>query len=261
MRSTIPFLHALFDLLLAPVCLGCDGAIDPRADARLVCVRCRSRLRALPAPSCERCGAPRRVTGRSATEACAECTNWPDALTAARSACLLLAPADRLVHQLKYRGWPALAAPMAERMRSTRLPERMRDARLCVPVPTTDARQRERGYNQAALLAAAFANVTGRCVAHALVRGGAARSQTTLQPLARTANVAGAFRIRERSRPDMVGADVILVDDVLTTGATASECAAVLDGAGARTVSLITFARAIDARRLTQPDGAIDDDR
>jgi hypothetical protein len=42
MRSTIPFLHALFDLLLAPVCLGCDGAIDPRADARLVCVRCRS---------------------------------------------------------------------------------------------------------------------------------------------------------------------------------------------------------------------------
>jgi predicted amidophosphoribosyltransferase len=163
------------------------------------------------------------------------------------------------VHQLKYRGWPALAAPLAESMTRLMLPEPLRGARVCVPVPTTAQRMRERGYNQAALLAREFAAQTGRALVNALVRTGSAGSQTSLQPLARRANVAGAFQSVAREAAALRGADVLLIDDVLTTGATACACALALKHAGARRIALITFTRALDARRLTQSNGAGDD--
>jgi ComF family protein len=253
-------LASVADLLLPPVCLGCDGLIDPRDQARLVCRRCRACLRAVPSPQCARCGATLRATGRSRDEKCAECAPWPRELTGARSACLLHPPADRLVHQLKYRGWPALAAPLAECMAAVALPDALRAARLCVPVPTTTVRLRERGYNQAECLALAFAGMTGRVMRKALLRERHVGSQTSLQPLARRANVAGAFRVDPRERARIRETDVLLVDDVLTTGATACACALALAQAGARQVLLITFARALDARRLTQSNGARDDE-
>jgi predicted amidophosphoribosyltransferase len=84
-----------------------------------------------------------------------------------------------------------------------------------------------------------------------LSRGAARRTQTTLQPAARAANVAGAFA----PGADCTGLHVILVDDVLTTGATAVECARTLATAGACCVRLITFARAFEIRGLTRHDG------
>jgi predicted amidophosphoribosyltransferase len=80
-----------------------------------------------------------------------------------------------------------------------------------------------------------------------------------LQPVARRANVAGAFRYVPELAAAVRGAAVLLIDDVLTTGATAAACAAALAEAGASRTALITFARAIDARRLTQFNGARDD--
>jgi len=157
------------------------------------------------------------------------------------------------VHQLKYRGWSALGAFMGERMAALTLPPDVdREARIVVPVPTTRKRRRARGYNQAALIARAFARHTGRRMAELLVRNPGRGSQTTLQPAARRANVAGAFHATHGGEQSIRGAHVILVDDVLTTGATAVECSRVLVEAGARCVSLVTFARALDARRLTQ---------
>jgi ComF family protein len=242
---------ALLDLVLAPVCLACDERIDPRDSARFVCGRCRSRLRAVPTPACPRCGATRRATGRAHGDTCPECEAWPEALRFARAACLLHPPADTLVHQLKYRGWQRLAEPMAERMSSLCLPGECARARMCVPVPTSPRRIRERGYNQAALLAAAFARLTGRSFVPALRRVGGATSQTGLQPVKRRANVAGAFQLDPGFARPLDDAHVILIDDVLTTGATASECVRMLAASGARCVTLITFARALDARRLT----------
>jgi predicted amidophosphoribosyltransferase len=252
------FIRALADLVLPPACLACDGIIDPRDTARLVCRRCRSLLRAVPHPACTRCEAPRLVTSRS-DEACAECRNWPDSLTVARSACLLLPPADVIVHALKYRGWPALASLIADRMATVRLPAAVRDAAVCVPVPTTRARLRTRGYNQAFLIAAAFASRTGRSTCDVLAREGHTGTQTALQPVARRANVAGAFRFVPERAGAVRDRAVLLIDDVLTTGATAAACAATLADAGALSIGLITFARAIDARRLTQSNGAMDD--
>ncbi|MGH7503005.1 MAG: ComF family protein [Longimicrobiales bacterium] len=169
----------------------------------------------------------------------------------ARAACLLYPPADELVHQLKYGGWRSLAGPMADRMATLRLPGECDGARLCIPVPTSSRRVRERGYNQAGLLGAAFAHRTRRGLLPALLRKTGAASQTGLQPVMRRANVAGAFCIDPGLTRRIENAHVILVDDVLTTGATAAECTRTLTAHGVRCVTLITFARALDARRLT----------
>ncbi len=156
------------------------------------------------------------------------------------------------MHQLKYRGWHALAAFMAERMSTVPLTADVRDeVRWIVPVPTTRARVRQRGYNQAARIARELARLLDRRAAEWLVRAGASGSQTTLQPAARRANVAGAFRPAPGAEAALRGEHVLLVDDVLTTGATAGECASALVATGARCVSVLTFARALDARRLT----------
>jgi predicted amidophosphoribosyltransferase len=137
-------------------------------------------------------------------------------------------------------------------MAAIRLPDDVtEEAQLCVPVPTTTLRLRQRGYNQAELLACAFAARTGREVRPLLERRGSARTQTALQPVARGANVAGAFRVPPAAVRALHRTHLLLVDDVLTTGATAAECARTLQAAGARCISLITFARALDARRLS----------
>jgi ComF family protein len=242
-------LRGLRDLVFAPRCLGCGGATgDSRA---LVCGRCRSRLTPPPPPLCPRCGFPSLRTGRTRGTVCPECADWPVALRVARSACLLQDPASALVHQLKYRGWPAVSVVMADRMRRVPLPADVRvETRIVVPVPTTAVRVRERGYNQAAVLAQALAERTGRTCIDALVRGGAASSQTTLQPAARLANVAGAFALGPGAERAIADEHVLLVDDVLTTGATVIACSEALVDAGVRCVSVLTFARATGRIRL-----------
>jgi ComF family protein len=115
-----------------------------------------------------------------------------------------------------------------------------------VPVPTSKARLRERGYNQAALLASAFARKTDRtAVPDMLLRTRATRTQTALHPGERRANVARAFSVADERAGELQGQHVILVDDVWTTGATALACSQTLLEAGARVVSVATFARVI----------------
>ena len=235
-------LDGFLDLVFAPRCLGCDGSA---AGTGLLCGRCRSRLQLPPPPLCERCGFPRLRTGRETGPTCQECADWTPGLRAARSACLLKAPADALVYQLKYRGWSRLAGVMAERMARVRLPADVEEeAELVVPVPTTEIRLRERGYNQAELLARGLADATRRTVVPALERGAGGGSQITLQPAARAANVAGAFRPTAEYLHRIEGRHLLLVDDVLTTGATVVSCTEALIAAGARCVSVLTFARA-----------------
>jgi ComF family protein len=158
-------------------------------------------------------------------------------------------PADRLVHELKYRGWPALAGPLGERMAAVPWPAEAHEPAVVVPVPTTAKRLRERGYNQAERLADAVARTTARDMRPLLRRVSGTRTQTALQPAARAANVAGVFAPAENG---IAGAHIILIDDVLTTGATAAECACVLRDAGACCIRLLTFARAFEIRGLPE---------
>jgi ComF family protein len=192
------------------------------------------------------------LTGRSSDEPCGECTDWPAYIVSARSAFMMHPPADRLVHQLKYHAWTVLAEPMGRWMAALRLPDPGTGApTLLVPVASTAKRLRERGYNQAELLARVVARERGMQLANVLARTGAVRTQTALQPIARGANVAGAFHVPPHASACIQDAHLLLLDDVLTTGATVLECARALVLAGARHVSVITFARAPGARRLT----------
>jgi ComF family protein len=156
---------------------------------------------------------------------------------------VLAAPVEDLVHALKYEGWPELADTMGRELAKIRFPDEDASS-LVVPVPTTAKRQRQRGYNQAELLAERFAARTGRLLRRALARRSDGRSQTALTPAERRENVRGVFA-PSGIEGDVAGARVLLVDDVLTTGATASEAASELVSMGASHVTLVAFARAL----------------
>lgn len=178
------------------------------------------------------------------------CAGWPPALARARHAFVLAFPADRLVHALKYEGWSGLALEMGRAMAHAPLPPAPPGERRCVvPVPTTSRRVRTRGYNQALLLAREVARTLRLPLVEGLVRTRGGATQVALHPSQRRANVKGVFAARENEIPRLRGARVLLVDDVLTTGATAGAAASELVRAGAAEVTLLTFARALPSLR------------
>lgn len=235
-------LAPLVDFLLPSACIACGSRI---AGGGLVCAPCRGRLRPPPAPRCERCDYP-AGTGHRPGRPCLECLDWPEALRLARSAVALRPPADVLVHGLKYEGWRELAPLMAELM-ERRLPTALDDLdeHVITCVPTSAAHRRRRGYDQAELLARALAARTGLPFAHLLARRRQKRTQVSLHPQQRMANVRDAFSLRSGAGQPAGGRDVLLVDDVLTTGATARAAAETLARAGVGRVALVTFARAL----------------
>ena len=150
----------------------------------------------------------------------------------------------QVIHALKYDGRRSLSRPLAALLRE-RHHAALRDASCVVPVPLFAWRRLRRGFNQASELAAHL----DRPVVHALWRVRPTASQTGLAAHARRRNVRGAFRLspllsaRTRTR-FITGAVVVLVDDVMTTGATSNACTEVLVAAGARDVRVVTLARA-----------------
>ena len=167
-------------------------------------------------------------------------------LAFAASAFRYAAPADRLVKALKFGSDRAAAYPLAEGMAAAYacLPE-LREAEFCAAVPVHYRRLRVRGYNQAEVLAQAFSAATGLMFQpDVLLRVHHRKSQVGRGRQDRTHNIAGAFALSRAGQRDVRGRTVLLIDDVLTTGATAAECARALTAAGARRVLLLTACRA-----------------
>ena len=170
---------------------------------------------------------------------CGSCAIEPSALDSAASWTLYDGVARDLIHLLKYRGVLPAAHWLGEQL--VALPAANVD--VVVPVPLARGRRRERGYNQSEELARVYARQLGlRCAPRYLQRERDTRSQTGLNFSARRRNVQGAFRVPRAQA--VRGLRLLLIDDVLTTGATAQACARACRRAGAAEVHLLTVARA-----------------
>ncbi len=230
----------LLDAVLPPGCAVCGVAVEPDPP---ICSLCAARVHPIPPPVCTRCGLTRAVPGHG-TDTCSDCLSWPAALGRARSASLHRGPAADLVRGLKYRGWTALADYMGGLMVPAAHALGPANGPILVPVPLARSRLRERGFNQAELLARAVSHHVGWPVRPLLRRreGGGALAGLGREERARISS--GAF---EPARP--VGTRgsparrVVLVDDVVTTGATAAACAEALSRTGMGSVNVLSFAR------------------
>jgi len=239
-RRWMGLVRAVDQFVFPRACAACDGPMDD-SDGGLVCGRCWARLPLLPAPQCERCGHPRRRPGR-----CSGCALLPPYVRAARSVCWVPDEVSSgIVGALKYRGWPATADAMGARMARLSFPDDVRCERTAlVPIPLAPVRLRERGFNQAECLATAVGRRWQLPVWSVVTRERATVTQTRLTPGERLANVRHAFSVGAADDLRVRGRHLILVDDVLTTGATLNACAEALFAAGARTLSYLTFGRA-----------------
>jgi ComF family protein len=216
------------DLLFPPRCVSC------RSFGGFFCQRCRPLLSEASPPRCLTCWR------QSEDDRCPACRYRRPAFAAARAAYCYEGPARDAVHALKYYGVTAIArlmaVPMAERLLQWAPP-----VSAIVPVPLTAARLRSRGYNQSAMLARELSRLTGVAAGErALVRRGASVPQVR-QPdeESRRAGVRGAFAPGRRR----LSGGVLLVDDVITTGATLDACARALVDAGSGPAFALTFAR------------------
>ena len=226
------------DLLLPRQCAACETWL-PIGHAHALCAACWSTLRMPVEAVCSRCGLPISLP----LHTCAACTLRAPTFDTARALGLYLAgpvflnPLARAVRALKFRGHRAVASSLGSAL--VDLLPLPADA-LVVPVPLHASRLRERGYNQALLLARALARRTRlRVVPRALHRHRPTHSQAHLDAAARRANLANAFK----ATMALDAATIVLVDDVLTTGATADACASALRAAGAARVLVLTVGR------------------
>lgn len=217
----------MLDLVLPQRCLVCS------LPGRQVCKDCTARLRRIEPPLCDRCGAPTAWPVRR----CAECTGRRLAFAHARAALEYDKPVRTVVASWKERGLRGLARWAAETVAET-LP--CPDADCLVFIPGDRERRLKRGHHAAERLARELEMAWDLPVEPLLVRSGGATRQRGLSRADRRKNVASVFRATD-SAPDRVA----LIDDIYTTGATASAAAAALRKGGARTVEVVTFARTI----------------
>ncbi len=262
---------AALDLVFPALCAVCEARLGPRRRDPL-CGPCWDAIARIVPPYCDRCGVPmpmreppesselgacRSSRGSSAGFAratlpgggsegppppavCTACVADGPAYDYSRSAAVYGGVLREALHRLKFGGRRALARPLADLAVEQCGPSLPDGIAAIVPVPLAADRERERGFNQAALLAERVAQGLALPVrARWLARGRATRPQSDLPAAERSANVREAFR----AAPAVAGRHVLLVDDVLTTGATLAECARALRAAGADRIGALTVAR------------------
>ena len=235
---------AVLALIYPQPCAVCGMSVESRHDG-VACSRCweNAPLFCGDETLCWKCGALSHVTldeNRRETIRCGRCDE--DAFTAARAVGIYDGALRASILELKRR--PHVACRLAELMCEAQRRAPLVDADLVIPVPLHFSRERERGFNQAAVLAQSLSRLNNLPVdEHTLVRRSPTRMHRAgMDAKARQQSLADAFMPR---RPQVMrGKRVLLIDDVFTTGATASACAGVLKAAGAADVFVLTIARA-----------------
>jgi ComF family protein len=235
----------LLDALLPPRCLTCEAEVAAQGT---LCAGCFAGLSPITAPFCRRCGVPFSHHGQVADELCPRCTARPPPFREARAALRYDAGAKRLVLPFKHGDRTELARPLARQMARAGAALLAR-ADVIVPVPAHWRRLVGRRYDQAALLARALATLSGRhVVPDALTRLRRTPPLGDRGAAERAVAVEGAFALSRDGRVAVAGRQVLLVDDVLTSGATAGASALALLEGGAAAVDVLAAARVPDPR-------------
>jgi len=234
---------AILAVVLAPACAACDRLLEQPTRGP-VCPACWASILPLTPPLCDQCGDP-LPTWRAISvplARCPRCRRTSRFVDRARAVGAYDGALRAIVHALKYEGRRSLAMPLG-RLMQMRGADVLEGASCVVPVPLHASRRRQRGFNQATDLARRL----HLPVVPALRRVRATATQTDLPSAQRHRNVRDAFAM-SRSAATLVGATVVLVDDVSTTGATLEACARVLKEAGVSEVRALTAARVVGNR-------------
>jgi ComF family protein len=236
----------IVDLALPPRCAACDNAVEAQGQ---LCGDCFGRTHFIGPPYCARCGVPFASAGQGGAGAlCPACQERPPIFGTARAALRYDEQARRLILPLKHADRVELAAvlaPMMARAGATLLDR----ADVLVPVPLHRRRLYQRKFNQAAILALAIGRLSRRPVLpDALVRTRRTMPLEDKTPLERMEEVSGSIAARPSRTEALRGRAVLLIDDVMTSGATANACADALLAAGATAVDVLVAARVPDPR-------------
>lgn len=227
------------DQVVPPLCLHCRR---PLTEPRTLCVDCWRELELISPPICPIMGTPLAFDAGPDARSPELRYNHP-LYDRARAATVFGPVSRRLVHQLKYYDVPGVAQLMA-RMLAPAARDICEGADALIPVPLHRLRLAHRRFNQAVALADALSPLVGVPVArHAVARVRRTRAQAGLSREARADNLGNAFKVRDRAAVE--GKTLVIVDDVLTTGASADAIAVALKASGARTVNVAVFARVV----------------
>lgn len=234
--------RALADLLFPPLCVLCRA---PVVDPDGLCPDCWSSLQFIDEPVCAVCGLPFEVDAGADT-VCGTCLMHPPYFDRARAILTYDEASRKPVLALKHADRLDLVPVFANWLDRAGKPL-LADTDLIVPVPLHRRRLWKRRYNQAAELARRLARRSGLAYAPLLLERAKHTPTQGAMPsaAARRTNVRGAFRVPKPARAAVKGKTVLVVDDVLTTGATASACARVLKRAGAKCVFVLALARVV----------------
>ncbi|WP_293795342.1 ComF family protein [uncultured Bosea sp.] len=240
--------RGLVGIVYPPTCIACRAATG---EAQALCSACWRGIGFIERPYCERLGTPFPVdlgAGLLSPAAIAD----PPVFARARAVCRFDGTARELVHRLKYGDRVELSLTLG-RMMAQAGRELAADADLVLPIPLHRTRLWRRRFNQAAALAQVIARETGLPLAAAtLARIRRTRRQVGLTRAQRAENLQGAFHVSAAARSLVEGRRILLVDDVLTTGATVNAASRALLRAGATAVDVLTFARVVtDGREVT----------
>lgn len=254
MRDVHALARAALDLLLPPHCPSCGTEVAAQGT---FCAACFGALNFVVEPLCQGCGLPFATASSGGQELlCQGCRLYPPPWRHARAAFLYDDASRRLILPLKYADRQENAAVLATHMaRAGRT--LLAQADLLVPVPLHRWRLFRRGFNQAALLAQCVGRLAGRpvCV-DALVRTRRTRVLGTLSAAGRGEELKGALAVRSGRAALLRGRRILLIDDVLTSGATAGACAKTLLDAGARHIDVLVASRVPDPRWYHDADSA-----